>query len=209
MKLFKKEKKYHEDIEDQKSSLVGKESNELAELALDGLDCDSLPNARGDFGNFFRNPIVTNGIIGTLIYFGKLVVEDTKQGIIFHRLGSINNIMTEIGEIDIYEIVDESGQWWDILFVDMYHPRRTNKVPLGYYLKEYDKENGDENKALGSYKNCNKFPIGMPSVLISDNNQKHQQVEETIKSWIKNKIDINPPPEHQNKIKTIMEMLNN
>lgn len=207
MSFFKKEKRYHDSLARQRQSVFGIEKPELAELVLSGLDCDRLPNFRGDFGHFYRNPIITNGIHGTLIYFSKLVVEETKQGIMFHRLGEINNMLTGIGKIDIYEVLDESGKCWDILFVDMYHPRRSNLAPNGYYLKEYNHEYGDINNSLGSYEYCQKFPEGLPSTLMSDHNNRHEVVTAALKNMKINKISFEAPENHRKKVEAINLML--
>jgi len=208
MGLFvKKDKKYNDNINIQRKALFEVEDPELAELALAGLDCDQLPNARGDFGNFFRNPIITNGIQGTLIYLSKLIVARTKTGIIFHRLGSIKNSLTNVGSIDIYEIMDETGTHWDILFVDMFHPRRTNLTPNGYYLKDYDHDLGDSNKSFGTVRTCDNFPYRIVSSLIASGNSRYAIVEEILKNLDDSGVILTPPEDHRKKVEAIKQIL--
>lgn len=207
MGLFGKEKKYHDSIRTQRKSLFEIETPQLAELALAGLDCDQLPNARGDFGHFFRNPIPTNGNYGTLIYLSKLVVEQYQTGLIFHKLGSIRNSLTNVGTIDIYEVMDESAKHWDILFIDMFHPRRSNLTPSGYYLKEYDRDMGDMNRSLGTVENCSRFPHRIITSLIAAGNSRYAMVEQTLKDLEYNDVSLNPPEEHNKKVESIKRIL--
>jgi hypothetical protein len=207
MGLFGKERKYHDHVKIQRKSVLEIETKELAELALAGLECDQLPNSRGDFGHFFRNPIITNGTYGTLIYLGKLVVEQYQTALIFHKLGSIKNSLTNIGTIDIYEVMDESAKHWDILFIDMFHPRRSNITPNGYYFREYDKDMGDMNNAFGVVNTCDKFPNKIITSLIASGNSRYAMVEQTLKDLEDKGISINPPEEHRKKVETIKQIL--
>ncbi len=206
MKFFKKENKVHDSALIQRKSIVGMEPLDLAEIILDGLDCDKLPNARGDFGHFYRNPIVTNGINGTFIYLGKLLIEGTTDEIMFHRLGSIENVVTKIGKIDIYETLSESGVW-DILFVDMYHPRRSNLVPKGYEFKEYDEQLGDSNSAIGTYHFCEKFPEDFSSLLIRTGNQRYKELDAIFKKMKDEEISMKRPEAHQKKLDALKSLI--
>ncbi|MEZ5639939.1 MAG: hypothetical protein R3E92_22670, partial [Burkholderiaceae bacterium] len=47
------------------------------------------------------------------------------QRILFHRLGAI-------GTVDVFEAVSFNGAEWFILFVDLYHPRRSRLTPDGF-----------------------------------------------------------------------------
>lgn len=49
--------------------------------------------------------------------------------VIGHRLGSIGNY-------DAFETVTLDGERWDILYFDMYHPRKSRRAPSGYALRE-------------------------------------------------------------------------
>jgi hypothetical protein len=46
----------------------------------------------------------------------------------FHRLGSL-------GGIDAYEVVSLDGEVWDILFLDLYHPRKSHP---GVRLQDFE-----------------------------------------------------------------------
>lgn len=205
--FVKKVKKYHDAVYIQRKTVLETENQELANLALAGLDCDWIPNARGSFGRFFRNPIVTNGINGTLAYLGKLVVEKYKTGLIFHKIGSIPNSLTGVGKIDIYEVMDESANHWDILFVDMYHPRRSNLAPEGYYLKEYNRETGDTNQSLGTVEVCSSFPNRIASSLMSSANIHYSIVKDIINELTEGGKPIIAPEEHKKKVNAIKEIL--
>lgn len=124
---FFKPKFKDESLEDQRKDLE-KYPDMLMEAALKGLDCDVLPNATGEFGKTITNPIPVNGPTGEIKYLNRLGTSD--GGLIFHRLGSYN-------EVDIYEVVSHGGKFWDILYLDMAHPRRSTKAPSGYAFKKF------------------------------------------------------------------------
>lgn len=84
---------------------------------------DKDPQGTGPFGLVETNPIPANGPIGQLAYLSKLETA-SGQRILFHRLGSI-------GTIDAFEAVSFDGREWFILFVDMYHPRKSRLTPEG------------------------------------------------------------------------------
>jgi len=88
-----------------------------------GLDCDILPGAVGELGRTWTNPIPTNGVLGSVLYLSSLRTA-ADQPLLFHRLGSR-------GKVDVYETVSLDGESWDVLFVDMYHPRKSRRAPSG------------------------------------------------------------------------------
>ena len=88
---------------------------------------DVVPNAHGDFGKCTTNPIPVNGQLGEITYLSRLLTL-TGEKIFFHRLGSIDSI-------DIFEIVSQSGSVWDILYVDLYHTKKTKLTPSGYQFQ--------------------------------------------------------------------------
>lgn len=99
-------------------------------------DCD--PNGTGPFGFSETSPIPVNGPIGQLAYLSKL---ETARGerILFHRIGAINTI-------DVFEAVTFSGSEWFILFVDLYHPRRSRLTPEGFcFTQELGQFSGFHN----------------------------------------------------------------
>ena len=82
---------------------------------------DQDPNGTGPFGFSETNPIPVNGSIGQLAYLSKLETERGER-ILFHRIGAVDTI-------DVFEAVTFSGSEWFILFVDLYHPRRSRLTP--------------------------------------------------------------------------------
>jgi len=134
----------------------------IAPLALAGVDCDELPGASGPFGLCSTNPIPVNGLLGTYKYLAKLLSPNDAI-FYFHRLGSLSGKVAQ--NVDVYEAVDMNGKHWDILFLDMYHPRRSNKVPPGYRYKPYDKKLSDIPFAFGVDIFCNRFPYDLPEAI--------------------------------------------
>jgi hypothetical protein len=90
---------------------------------------DKSPNGFGPFGFCKTNPIPTNGPIGELAYLSKLVTNGGER-LLFHRLGSVDD------NIDIFEAVTFSGGQWFILFLDMYHPKKSRLAPAGFVLSK-------------------------------------------------------------------------
>ena len=105
---------------------------------------DKDPNATGPFGFTETNPIPVNGPIGQLAYLSKL---ETKRGerILFHRIGAVDTI-------DVFEAVTFSGSEWFILFVDLYHPRRSRLTPDGFRFTD------EVGQFSGFHKFCADFP---------------------------------------------------
>ena len=105
---------------------------------------DKDPNGTGPFGFSETNPIPANGPIGQLAYLSKL---ETAKGerILFHRIGAVNTI-------DVFEAVTFSGSEWFILFVDLYHPRRSRLTPEGFRFTQ------EVGQFSGFHKFCTDFP---------------------------------------------------
>jgi hypothetical protein len=93
-----------------------------------GLDCDEISGANGEFGRSFQNPIPVNGPIGEILYLSSLRTND-RTPIIFHRIGSKNGV-------DVFETVSLDGKVWDILFLHLYHPRKSRRAPSGYSIAQ-------------------------------------------------------------------------
>src|SRR5690554_681930 len=85
---------------------------------------DKYPDGTGPFGYTETNPIPVNGPIGQLAYLSRLETE-SGQRILFHRLGAIDTV-------DVFEAVSFNGAEWFILFVDLYHSRRSRLTPDGF-----------------------------------------------------------------------------
>ena len=105
---------------------------------------DKDPNGTGPFGFAETNPIPVNGPIGQLAYLSKLET-DKGERILFHRIGAVDNI-------DVFEAVSFSGSEWFILFVDLYHPRRSRLTPDGFRFTE------EIGQFSGFHKFCTDFP---------------------------------------------------
>ncbi len=93
-----------------------------------GLDCDEIPGTNGEFGRSFQNPIPVNGPIGEILYLSNLKTID-REHIMFHRIGSKNGA-------DAFETVSLDGKIWDILFLHLYHPRKSRRAPAGYNIAQ-------------------------------------------------------------------------
>lgn len=94
-----------------------------------GESCDTVKGAEGEFGRSHKNPIPVNGPIGEVLYLSSL---ETKDGcfLFAHRLGAIEGI-------DVFETVTSDGSLWDILFFDLYHPRKSKLAPNGYFFRSH------------------------------------------------------------------------
>lgn len=166
--LFKRTPIVHEPIAAQRQDVLdnidGMFRDILIPQILEGLDCDYLPNAIGDFGTF-DNPIPVNGSIGEVKYLGKLRGE-TGKPVLFHRIGSRTSKLTN-NPVDCYEVVCLDGAQWGYLYFDFYHPRRSNLAPKGYTLMPYDKKLGvDIPFAFGCNSLVDNFPYGLPLAFI-------------------------------------------
>ena len=91
---------------------------------------DQLPQALGEFGRSPANPILVNGPLGELTYLSKLVLSNSKEKIYFHKL------CTCAEKINVYEITSQSGTFYDLLFVDIYHLHKSSIAPQGYELQK-------------------------------------------------------------------------
>ena len=105
---------------------------------------DQDPNGTGPFGFSETNPIPVNGPIGQLAYLSKLETERGER-ILFHRIGAVDTI-------DVFEAVTFSGSEWFILFVDLYHPRRSRLTPDGFRFTQ------EVSQFSGFHKFCTDFP---------------------------------------------------
>ena len=117
----------------------------------------------------------------------------------FHRLGSLLNEINN-HPIDAYEIVNQIGTIWDIIFIDFYHPRRSNLAPQGYSLKPYNKKIGDMPFAFGVNIYCNDFPNDLPEKIKTHNGliAFARKVSSSIQE-----NNFSPPESHKLKVITI------
>lgn len=157
--LFSKKPPIHEPIEKQIED-VKKYYPMLADKILNGLNCDSIPKAKGPFGSI-NNPIPVNSAIGQIKYLGKLRGK-TGQAVFFHRLRSCSSEVTD-NLVDMYELVCLDGTQWSLLYFDLYHPRRSNMSPEGFTLMPYnEKIKMDIPFAFGVDYFVENFPHGLP-----------------------------------------------
>lgn len=134
----------------------------MHQLFLKGENCDQLMGATGPFGQSMTNPIPVNGWIGTLKYFWRLQTPFNK-GLYFHRIGKARSQVSQT--IDVYETVSADKKIWDILYFDMFHPRRSNLAPEGYRVRPYDKVIDSVQFAFGTNTRLANFPHDLPEVL--------------------------------------------
>ncbi|MGZ4964291.1 MAG: hypothetical protein ACXWC8_17180 [Limisphaerales bacterium] len=130
---------------------------------LNGEDCDALKGATGEFGKCATNPIPVNGLLGTFKYLGKLRASHG-PALYFHRVSSVKSTIAQ-HPVDVYETITMDGRVWDVLFVHMYHPRRSNLAPAGYHLNVFDKQLGDLPFAYGVDTQLRNFPADLPEAL--------------------------------------------
>jgi len=94
-----------------------------------GEDCDVVTGATGPFGHAVTNPIPVNGPFGEITYLSRLRLRATGSMVFFHKYKTI-------GHVDVFELVNVSGQFVDYLYLDMYHPRISRLYPEGYTLEK-------------------------------------------------------------------------
>lgn len=100
---------------------------EVSAAIRSGASIDRLENAVGNFGRDVRNPIPVNGVLGELIYISHLVTSGGSR-LVGHRIGTA-------AKVDIYEVAALDGTAWDLLFFDLYHPRRSRAAPAGLEIQ--------------------------------------------------------------------------
>jgi CheY-like chemotaxis protein len=169
----------------------------MRDRILKGIDCDKIPNATGEFGISATNPIPVNGIRGELKYLSRLCTNDGTR-FIFHRLGSIYQNEFE-QRTDIYEIVSWDGKVWDVLFFDMYHPRRSTLAPNGYKFAAYDELFNKLVLGTGSNEIVADFPIGILKVLSSKYDSLGEKVAKNLEPIIQ-AVKFEPPEIHRKKL---------
>ena len=106
---------------------------DIQRLVSSGASIDQNVGAVGEFGRDPRNAIPVNGPLGELLYISQLVTA-TRSHLMGHRLGAIAHADVT-GHVDVYEVASFDGSCWDILFFDMYHPRKSCRLPAGFQLE--------------------------------------------------------------------------
>lgn len=125
----------------------------IRQQVVDGVDADELPLGAGEFGRSKYNPIPVNGMIGELIYLSRLKTRHG-QRLLYHRLGSIGNV-------DVFETVSIDGWEWDVLFLSMYHPRKSRKTPTGYTIATF----AEQSMFYGTNRLVSSFPLGLQDAI--------------------------------------------
>jgi hypothetical protein len=127
------------------------EINELTKLlSIKGTDKDEIPEGIGEFGLEKTNPIPVNGITSAQFYLNLLRTTDNKT-IKFVRKGSVDvdNISQPVDIYEVFPFDDEEDN--EFLYISIYHKRRSEKAPKGFYIvgKELEvatKSNKDTSK---------------------------------------------------------------
>lgn len=98
------------------------------EPILAGSSGDTIPGGTGEFGRSPTNPVPVNGFWGEKIYLSLLRLPSGEQ-VLSHRLGSDEGV-------DVFEVMSADRRHRELLYLDLYHPRRSRRAPDGYTLVE-------------------------------------------------------------------------
>ncbi len=187
-----------ESLEEQKADVEKYCPALIQTRIINALSCDKIPGATGEFGRTFTNPIPVNGIHGEIKYLNRLR-SLSGAGLIFHRLGSI--VKKGIANnIDVYETVSIDGQWWDILYFDMYHPRRSKALPKGYLFSNFHKTFSKLAIGFGVHDFDNKFPFGIPDLMENSYGSLGESFAKKLTSEILEKHNFKSPEIHQTEV---------
>lgn len=104
--------------------------NNFFSLLHKGETPDEIAGASGPFGRAYTNPIPVNGVLGEFNYLNLLRIAGTNEKVYFHRICSLQD------RIDVFELVSQSGTFYDALYFDMYYMGKSSKVPDGYVFAE-------------------------------------------------------------------------
>jgi hypothetical protein len=104
----------------------------LAQMCVDGVDADELPNGRGEFGMTPSNPIPCKTVYGSTVYLGLLRTLDGAK-VVYNRLGSVASDVSP-HPLDAYEISHPNGQKLATIFISPYQKRVSGKAPRGFTL---------------------------------------------------------------------------
>jgi hypothetical protein len=153
----------HESLQEQARE-VTEHCSMIEDEIMAGLDCDEIEEGQGAFGTL-DNPIPVNGSIGEIKYLNKLRGLSGKP-LFFHRLGSDRSSICK-KPIDIYEVVCIDGTQWNKLCFDLYHPRRSNRVPENYRLTTLAEDSDDlhSNYIYGVNIHLKNFPFDLSEII--------------------------------------------
>lgn len=153
---------------------------------------DKDPNGSGPFGFTETNPIPVNGSIGQLAYLSRLETQ-SGQRILFHRLGAV-------GTVDVFEAVTFDGAEWFILFVDLYHPRRSRLTPDGFHFTK------DLAQFSGFHNFCENFPYDFVDKKASADLSMAYIAISKVSDQIQDRV-FNRPPAHKAEIDLVRSRL--
>lgn len=108
---------------------VGQYPEPLRSQMMQGANVDQNAMGHGPFGISLTNPIPVNGPVGEILYLYLSALRVRDKRLLFHRIKSTQ-------AIDAFECCSIDGSHWGLLFLDMYHPRKSRKAADGYRLAQ-------------------------------------------------------------------------
>lgn len=122
---------------------------------------DAFEEGVGAFGSK-GNPIPVNGRNGMVVYLNRLRTE-SGASFLYHLTETVDSELTSTG-LDRMELVSLDGKEWRVLYFSVYHPRRSQRIPLGLKRTPWP---ADENvrlllsAPLGVLDQVKDFPYGL------------------------------------------------
>jgi hypothetical protein len=204
--MFNLFKKPHidESSEEQRADLM-RLPGEYSKGSLEGADCDEVLDAHGEFGRCITNPIPVNGPHGEIKYINRLRNKNGSR-LIFHRIGSTETI-------DVYETVSVDANTWDILYFDMYHPRRSTKTPKGYKFSRFNELIDRLPVGLGSTRGRDiDFPFGIGKLIelnyaVYDNVISSKRLAKICDGFVADRERFKRPEDHEQKLRVAVSLL--
>ncbi len=169
---------------------------------MSGEDCDQLSNASGEFGHARMNPIPVNSIVGELKYLNRLRCA-CGSGLIFHRLGSVE-VAGIPGNVDVFETVCLKGKHWDILYLHLYHRRRSTCSPKGYSFADFHPIFSKTPWGYGTDRKVDAFPFGLSELIAMHiGGTLGSRFASKYEEFVRNKALFRRPEQHADKIKKL------
>jgi hypothetical protein len=197
------DEKTEETLEEQMEDIL-KLFGDTKELCLAGEDCDEISGSYGSFGLVSTNPIPVNGSMGEIKYLNRL---RKARGFIYHRLGSVSSKISK-NILDAYEIVSFDGQDWDILYFDIYHPRRSTRIPEGYIFSENNNIIDRLPFGFGINSFDSEFPFSIPTFIDNSSLIKKYMppsiISDRVKRMVEDKEKFIRPKDHKKKVEEII-----
>lgn len=199
-----KEKTKDESIQDQFKEV--EEQRKIFNFGSLQDDCDKLQNVDGEFAYSANNPVPVNGVCGSFKYINRLRCK-CGVGLMFHRLGSIKVDNIE-GNVDAYETVCISGKHWDILFLHMYHPRRSTIIPANYSFADFHPIFSKISIAFGTNRRTRNFPFDLSDQIIRHfGDGLGNKIAAKYEEIIKDKSKFQRPQDHQKKLEDTLKQI--